>query len=142
MKMYLGNTPLKNLKVGTNTDDATLVASDLQSGVSAYARGQKVIGTGKCFSFATYGSIYTNIAWPIPSDINVIEIACMSYPVQLTLALNEMKNVDFSSTQTIANIIIDGVAEQISVVVNNNMMTIECAQRIQLQAFYGKDEYV
>lgn len=142
MKMYLGNVPVKGAKIGTNTDDATFIASDLQAGKTGYSGGRKITGTGKCFSFATYGSIYTNIAWPIPSDINVIEIACMNYPIQLTLALNEMKNIDFSNAQTVANIIIDGVAEQITVVVQNNMMTIECAQKIQLQAFYGKDEYV
>lgn len=28
MKMYFGNTPVKSLKIGANTDDASLVASN------------------------------------------------------------------------------------------------------------------
>lgn len=49
MKLCLGNTPVKSLnirKLDVDTNDATIVASDMQSGTVAYAKGQKVTGTG------------------------------------------------------------------------------------------------
>lgn len=49
MKCYLGISPVKSLdirKLDVDTNDATVVASDMQSGSIAYAKGQKVTGTG------------------------------------------------------------------------------------------------
>lgn len=49
MKLCLGSTPVKSLnirKLDVDTNDATIVASDMQSGSIAYAKGQKVTGTG------------------------------------------------------------------------------------------------
>ena len=48
MKCYLGISPVKFLnirKLDVDTNDATIVASDMQSGAVAYAKGQKVTGT-------------------------------------------------------------------------------------------------
>lgn len=49
MKLCLGSTSVKSLnirKLDVDTNDATVVASDMQSGSIAYAKGQKVTGTG------------------------------------------------------------------------------------------------
>lgn len=46
MKMYYGGTPIKSLNVKhyeMSTSDATVQPSDLQSGVTCYARGQKLL---------------------------------------------------------------------------------------------------
>lgn len=142
--MY-GGTPVNSLKVRhyeVSTNDATLKASDLQSGVTAYARGQKVTGTGKSFEFAFYGQFETNFAMPIPSNINVIEVASTNHPVQLTTILSDMKNLDFSNEIKVASVIVDGVAYDITVQVSYNMLNILCEKDISLEVFYGKDNYV
>lgn len=49
MKLCLGSTPIKSLnirKLDVDTNDATIVASDMQTSSVAYAKGQKVTGTG------------------------------------------------------------------------------------------------
>ena len=125
-----------------NTNDATLKASDMQTGVTAYAKGKKVIGTGKCFEFATYGGLLTNKTQYIPSDINVIEISSLEYPIQLVIALSEMKDMDFSVEKTVCNIVADGTTYDIVVQAVNNFLTISCDKTIMLQVFYGKDNYV
>lgn len=145
MKMIYNNVPVKSMRVhnfDVNSNDATMIASDLQSGVTAYARGKKVVGTGKSFSFASYGLMYTNDPWFIPSDINIIEVACTNYPVQLVVELNQMRNIDFSTPQLVANVIIDGTPNEITVSVIDSVFTINCDKTIKLQVFYGKDEYV
>lgn len=144
MKMFYGKTPIKSLNIKhfeVSTNDATLKASDLQSGITAYAKGKKVTGTGKSFEFARYGLIETNKSFYIPSDINVIEIASIQHPVRLTIALSDMKNVDFTTMQTIGSIVIDNVFHDIIVQASNNMITISCDEDISLEVFYGKDNY-
>lgn len=141
MKLMLGNTPVKKMMIHNDTQDATAVASDLQAGVTCYAKGQKVTGTGKCFSFAWYGMMETNDSWYIPSDINIIEVASTLYPVRLNIELSSLKNTDFSRA-TVATINIDNVEYNIDVVVLDNELTLECEQTVRLQVFYGKDEYV
>lgn len=144
MKMIYGGTPVKSLKVKhyeVSTSDATVQPSDVQAGVTYYARGTKGVGTGRCFEFASYGFVYTNVPTPIPSTINVVEVASLDYPVQLTIALNKMYNVDFSTSQNIGNIIIDGQSYPLTIVVSNNRMTISCDKTIKLEIFYGRDNY-
>lgn len=144
-KIYYGSrTPINSLNIKhyeVSTNDATMRASDLQSGVTAYARGQKIVGTGKSFEFAFYGRIETNQSYYIPHDINVIEIASVDYPIQLKVALVDMKNMDFSVAQSICNVIVDGVAYEVILATNNNILTLTCDQKIYLQVFYGKDNY-
>lgn len=145
MKMLLGNTPVKSLNVhhfDMDTNDATMFASDLQAGVTAYARGQKITGTGRCFEFANYGVMETNLPDYIPTQINVIEIASLDCPIKNLIALNNMRNVDFSVEQTIGIAVIDGVEYPITVKCNGNIMTLNCEKTITLQSFYGKDNYV
>lgn len=145
MKMIYGGTPVESLKVRhyeVSTNDCDMVASDLQAGKTAVARGQKITGTGKCFSFAFYGSVYTNVPIQIPSTINVVEVASLDYPVQLAMALNNMYVEDFSKTQNIANIVIGGQSYPLMVTVTDNKMTISCSKTIKLQIFYGRDNYV
>lgn len=144
-KMFLGETPIQSLNVHhfeMNTNDATVVSSDLQAGVTCYARGQKVTGTGKSFEFAQYGNVETNLPLIIPSAINIVEIASTVYPIKSTIVLNDMKNIDFSTPQTIGNIIVDNVEFPVVAMVDNGMFTLSCDQTTTLQVFYGKDNYV
>lgn len=144
MKMMYGNVPFKGLKVksfGVDTNDCTMVASDLQAGVTAVARGKKITGTGKSFEFAQYGRTSLNFPIVIPANINVIELASTEYPVRMLYSVNNIKDIDFSSKQDIAKIIIDNEEYTISLVINNNMMTISCDKSISLEVFYGKDNY-
>lgn len=144
MKMFYGGVPVNSMKVKhyeVSTNDATLKPSDMQAGVTAYAKGQKVTGTGKSFEFANYGAVYTNVPLVVPTVINIVEISSLNYPVQLSIALSNMKNVDFSSIQTIGSIVIDGTAYPITVVVSNGKMTISCEKTLKLEIFYGKDNY-
>ena len=145
MKMFYGNTPVKSMKVKhyeVSTNDATLKSSDLQSGITAYAKGKKVTGTGKAFEFARYGQLSTNVNKYIPTNINIVEVASSEYPVKLSLDLSLMKDVDFSNQQKVATINIDGNEYDLIVQVQSNMMKISCEKTIRLQVFYGKDNYI
>lgn len=42
--------------IGLDTSDADITPADMQNGKIGYANGEKVIGTGKCFEFASYGA--------------------------------------------------------------------------------------
>lgn len=142
MKLMLGNTPVKKMMVHNDTQDATMVASDLQAGVTAYAGGRKITGTGKCFSFASYGTMPTNFPIPIRSDINIIRVASSDYPIQMVIPLGNILNTDFSTIQTVANITINETIHPITIKVSSKMLTVGCNQNIKLELFYGKDEYV
>lgn len=145
MKMFYNGTPIKSLNIKhfeLDTNDCDMVASDLQAGKTAVAKGKKVTGTGKSFEFARYGLMETNKSIYIPHDINVVEIASMEYPVKLTVALSDMKNVDFTTINTIATVIIDSISYDLTVQAVNHIITINCDKDISLQVFYGKDNYV
>ena len=143
--MIYGGVPIKSLNVHhfeQNTNDATMVASDLQAGITCYARGQKVTGTGKSFEFACYGQIESNDEQIIPIDsINVIQISSLTYPVKLATALSNMKELDFSMGQVIGSVVVDSTDYPLTIIANNNTLVIECGQTIPLEVFYGKDNY-
>lgn len=145
MKMFYGSTPIKSMRThifDIDSSDATMIASDLQAGVTGYSKGKKITGTGKTFEFASYGRQKTNTMIPLPTNINIIEIACIDYPIQLSIALIDMKNIDFSTEQTIGSVIINGANYPITAKVEYNMLTIACSETVWLQVFYGKDNYV
>lgn len=145
MKMYLGNTPINSLNIKhyeMDTNSATVQPSDLQAGVTCYGRGKKITGTGKSFEFAFYGESKTNSSIYIPTDINVIEIASTTHPIQLSIELNTMRDKNFSEVQTLGNIVANSTIHPITVQVTNNIMKISCNETVNLQLFYGKDNYV
>ncbi len=145
MKMIYNGTPVNSMKVKhyeLSTNDATLKPSDMQAGVTAYAKGRKVTGTGKAFSFATYGKWKTNESNIIPMVINTIQIGCTDYPVRMIVPMNSMIVHDFTIPQTMAEVTIDGVVYPMIVSVQDGEFLISCEKTINLQLFMGKDEYV
>lgn len=145
MKLCLGNTQVTALnihKLDVDTNDATIQASDMQSGLTAYAKGVKITGTGKCFAFGSYGMAETNLPISIPGMINTIGVGSSEYPVQIAVAMSDMRDMDFSVENTIANIVINGTAYPITAQVSDNKLTLGCSQTTNLQVFYGKDEHV
>lgn len=56
MPLCLGDIEIGSI-VGLETYDADITPENMQHGMTAYARGQKVIGTGKAFEFVQYGSM-------------------------------------------------------------------------------------
>lgn len=142
MKLMLGGTPVKKMMIHNDTMDATVVASDMQAGVTAYANGQKITGTGKSFEFAHYGQLETNISRYVPSDINIIEISSLEHPIKLTKELTDLNKLDFSVGQKIAVTNIDGINYDLTVSVKSNILMVACSQALILQVFYGKDNYV
>lgn len=145
MKMMLGNTPIKSLNIHhfeMDTNSATVQPSDLQAGITCFARGQKVTGTGRCFEFANYGGLETNNSTYIPTGINVIEIASTQHPIKHYMTLTTMSEQDFSVPQTIGAVVISDVEYPITVQVTSNILNISCDQTVALQIFYAKDRYV
>lgn len=145
MKMIYGGVPITSMKVNhyeLSTSDATVQPSDLQAGITCYARGAKVTGTGKSFEFAFYGGFSTNDFAIIPSSINVIHISSSEYPVQDVVALNDIKNLDFTNEQIVSNVVIDGEVYPIKVTSTSSELNITCDRAIVLEVFYGKDNYV
>lgn len=145
MKMMYNGTPVKSLNVHhfeQDTNSATVQPSDLQAGVTCFGRGRKITGTGKSFEFANYGLLQTNASRYVPTNINIIELASVEYPVRLTLNLDELYNLDFSTSQTIATANINGIEYDLSVVVSSNILKVNCDKTFALQVFYGKDNYV
>lgn len=144
MKMIYNNVPVKSMRVhnfDVNSNDATMIASDLQSGVVGYARGKKVVGTGKCFSFASYGNWMTNESYFVPMTVNTVQIGSLEYPIKMTVPMNSMVSHDFTTAQKMAEVVIDGVSYPMTVSVQNNEFIVTCEKTINIQLFLGKDEY-
>lgn len=144
MKMFYGKTPIQSLNIRhyeMDTNSATMVPSDLQAGVTAFAKGKKITGTGKCFSFAIYGRSKTNESNIVPTIINIIQIGSVDYPIRMTLPMNDMVSHDFTTAQSVAEVTIDGEVYPIIVSVQNGELSIVCEQTISIQLFIGRDEY-
>lgn len=144
MKMIYNGTPVESMKIKhyeMDTNSATVQPSDLQAGITCFARGKKVTGTGKAFEFATYGVSQTNVPEYVPVLINVIEITSLDYPIKSLIAFRDMRNIDFSTEQTIGIVTIDNVEYPITAKIDGVIMTFNCDKTITLQSFYGKDNY-
>lgn len=132
---------IKAHNVAIPTDDATIVPSALQKGLIAYGNNQRIVGTGKSFEFASYGGLQTNTDVYIPSDINVIELSSLDYPIKLTSELVSHKNIDFSTDKVVAKVTVSGTDYDLVVNAKSNNLTVKCNKSLNLQAFYGKDNY-
>ena len=145
MKMMYNGIPIKSLNIKhyeIDTNSCDMIASDLQAGKTAVARGKKITGTGKSFSFASYGGWTTNESYIIPMVINTIQIGSMDYPVKMTIPFQNMKTHDFSAEQEIAEVTINNVVYPMTVFVQNGELIITCEKVINIELFIGKDEYV
>lgn len=126
-----------------DTNDCDMTASDLQAGKTGVARGQKITGTGKAFSFAMYGDCESNIMLPIPtSEINTIIVSANGYAVKMIQAMKDFREVNFSTAQEVATINIDGEDYIITLQIVSNMLTIACGKNVTLQVMFGKDDYI
>lgn len=145
MKMIYNGTPVNSMKVKhyeVSTNDCDMIASDLQAGKTAVARGKKIVGTGKSFEFAFYGTWMTNTPLVIPAMINAIQISSIIHPIKAIVSVHDTTLVDFSQPQTIAEVNINGVIYPLVATVQNGMLTIACDHAIDIELFYGKDRYV
>jgi hypothetical protein len=125
-----------------STNDCTAIPSDLQAGVTCVAKGKKITGTGKSFSFATYGGWLTNESDFVSTVINTVLIGSVDYPVIMTVPMNEMRFYDFSSPQKVADVVVDGVTYPITLSVQDGEFLVTCEKTINIQLFIGKDEYI
>ena len=125
-----------------STNDCDMVASDLQAGKTAVARGRKITGTGKAFEFACYSKITTNKSMPIPTTLNIVELASVDYPILHNMTFSDIRETDFSTAQIIGYAVINGVNCPITVQVANNILRVECSEKIDILIFFGKDNYV
>lgn len=144
MKMIYNGTPIESMKLKhyeVNTNSATVQPSDLQAGVTCFAKGRKVTGTGKAFEFAEYGVVATNVQRFVPSLINVVEITSLEHPIKMVTHLLDMDDVDFTTEQTIGIVVIDNVEYPITVKVEGYILTFNCEKTVTLEFFYGKDNY-
>lgn len=145
MKMIYGGTPVNSMKVKhyeMNTNDCTMLESDLQAGKTGVVKGRKITGTGKSFEFACYGDAMTNVPEFIPTLINVVEIASIEYPIRTSITFSNMINVDFTTEQTIGYVIVNENEYPITVTIQGNVMLLNCEKTISLQIFYGRDNYI
>lgn len=144
MKMMYGNVPVKSMNIHhfeMDTNDCDMVASDLQAGKTAVAKGKKITGTGKSFEFASYGEFNSNETLYVPSNINVIQITSILHPTKMTVKVADTKALDFGSEQSIGSVIVNNVEHPIIVVVSGNFLSIKCDESTKIQIFYGKDNY-
>ena len=144
MKMYLDGKSVNSLHIikhDIDTNNCTMIPSDLQAGVTCFARGQKVTGTGKSFEFANYGQLTTNSSRYVPTNINVIQVTSIEYPIKLNMDFETIKGSDFANEQVIATVITDDGEYDLVATIQSNIMRITCDKTFRLQIFYGKDNY-
>lgn len=146
MKLMYGNVPVKSLNIHSyelNTNDCDMIASDLQAGKTAVARGQKIVGTGKSFEFAYCGRIQSNDSLIIPTNtINIVHISSLDYPVHSLIQLSHMTDLDFVNGQVVCNLIVNNVEYPVTVTAANNEVSVACDISVYFEIFFGKDNYV
>lgn len=145
MKMIYNGTPMKSLNIKhyeVSTNDCTAIPSDLQAGVTCVSKGKKITGTGKSFSFASYGGWKTNESDFIPTVINTVQIGSLDYPVRMVISMTDTHFCDFTTPQEIAEITIDGTTYPITLSVQNGEFLVACEKTVNIQLFIGKDEYI
>lgn len=146
MKMMYNGTPVNSMRVHhyeLDTNDCDIVASDMQAGKTAVARGKKITGTGKSFEFASYGRFVTNRILPIPcSSLNTIIISSIDYETKMDDYIDNLRDLDFSTPKKIGKVLIDGEIYPLTVTIINNLLTFGCDKDITIQAMIGKDNYI
>ena len=143
MQIALGDNKIKALMIHNDTSDATLKASDMQAGVTGYANGQKLTGTGKAFAFAMYGNVSSTDMITLPVDtINTIIISSAVNPVKMAADAVTLRSYDFSTDKQVATVTVNGTDYPITMRIAGGILTFGCSQKVTLQVFIGKDEYV
>lgn len=145
MKMFYGNTPVNSMKIKhyeVSTNDSTLSPSDMQSGIVAYGKGKRIVGTGKAFEFASYGRFVSNIGTFIPTnDINTIVVSSTDGAVRMVDSIRNIRDLDFSVVQEIASVVLEDGEYPLTLKIENNIMTFGCSQNVSIQAMIGKDNF-
>lgn len=143
MKMIYGGVPVNSMKLKhyeISTNDCDMVASDLQAGKTGVAKGRKITGTGKSFEFACYGDWTTNLPYIVPAVVNVVQVGSVDYAIKTVVPIYNT-NLDFTIAQKIVEVTIDGIVYPVTASVQNGMLTIFCDHTINIQLFFGKDNY-
>lgn len=112
MSFYINGSKVGRLGVLSEppTYDADITPADMQLGTTAYAQGKKLVGTGRAFEFASYGSRAVKkivdsqgverygIFFDIGEHVNVLFIAPS---VDGDVVLQTNHKVDISSDRTV-----------------------------------------
>lgn len=56
MALFLDGVKINSFSIGPDTSPGDLVPEDMQLGRIGFSQGKRVVGTGKAFAFAQYGS--------------------------------------------------------------------------------------
>ena len=56
MALFLDGVKINSFSIGPDTSPGDLVPEDMQLGRIGFSQGKRVVGTGKAFAFALYGS--------------------------------------------------------------------------------------
>lgn len=112
MALFVGGVKVNNFSIGPDTSPGDLVPEDMQLGRIGFSQGKRVVGTGKAFAFAEYGSQVVKKT----TDSKGNELYGVSFKV------GENTNVIFIAPSTIGDIVLQ----------SNYIVNIESGESVKL----------